>query len=61
MLKKEEEIENKVYPGFIYEKIWEIQKEKFGSKNYILRIASMQSIDFLKKYYKKNDLINYKC
>ena len=53
-----EEIENKVYPGFIYEKIWEIQKEKFGSKNYILRIASMQSIDFLKKYYKKNDLIN---
>ena len=53
-----EEIENKVYPGFIYEKIWEIQKEKFGSKNYILRIASMQSTDFLKKYYKKNDLIN---
>ena len=53
-----EEIENKVYPGFIYEKIWEIQKDKFGSKNYILRIASMQSIDYLKKYYKKNDLIN---
>ena len=37
-----EEIENKVYPGFIYEKIWEIQKEKFGSKNYILRIASIK-------------------
>ena len=53
-----EEIENKVYPGFIYEKIWEIQKDKFGSKNYILRISSMQSIDYLKKYYKKNELIN---
>ena len=53
-----EEIENKVYPGFIYEKIWEIQKDKFGSKNYILRISSMQSIDYLKKYYNKNELIN---
>ena len=53
-----EEIENKVYPGFIYEKIWEIQKDKFGSKNYILRISSMQSIDYLKKYYKKDELIN---
>ena len=53
-----EEIENKVYPGFIYEKIWEIQKEKFGSKNYILRIASMKSIEYLKKYYKKNELID---
>ena len=53
-----EEIENKVYPGFIYEKIWEIQKEKLGSKNYILRIASMKSIDYLKKYYKKNELID---
>ena len=53
-----EEIENKVYPGFIYEKIWEIQKEKFGSKNYILRISSMQSIDYLKKYYKKSEFVN---
>ena len=53
-----EEIETKIYPGFIYEKIWEIQKEKFGSKNYILRIASMKSIDYLKKYYKKNELID---
>ena len=53
-----EEIENKVYPGFIYEKIWEIQKEKLGSKNYILRIASMKSIEYLKKYYKKNELID---
>ena len=53
-----EEIETKIYPGFVYEKIWEIQKEKFGSKNYILRIAAIKSIDYLKKYYKKNDLIN---
>ena len=53
-----EEIENKVYPGFIYEKIWDTQKQKFGSKNYILRISSMKSIDHLKKYYKKNVLID---
>ena len=53
-----EEIENKVYPGFIREKIWELQKQKFGSKNYILRIASMKSIDYLKKYYKKNELVD---
>ena len=53
-----EEIENKVYPGFIYEKIWDIQKQKFGSKDYILRISSMKSIDHLKKYYKKNVLID---
>ena len=53
-----EEIENKVYPGFIREKIWELQKQKFGSKNYILRIASMKSIEYLKKYYKKNELID---
>lgn len=53
-----EEIEKKVYKNFIYENIWEIQKEKMGSKNYILRIASMKSIDFLKDYYPKNDLKN---
>ena len=53
-----EEIENKVYPGFIREKIWELQKQKFGSKNYIVRIASMKSIDYLKKYYKKNELVD---
>ena len=53
-----EEIEKKVYKNFIYENIWEIQKEKMGSKNYILRIASMKSIDYLKEYYPKNDLKN---
>ena len=51
-----EEIEQKVYKNFIYENIWEIQKEKMSSKNYILRIASMKSIDYLKKYYKKKEL-----
>jgi len=51
-----EEIEKKIYKNFIYENIWEIQKEKMSSKNYILRIASMKSIDYLKKYYQKNEL-----
>ena len=51
-----EEVEKKVYKNFIYEKIWEIQKEKMSSKNYILRIASMKSIDYLKKYYQNNVL-----
>ena len=51
-----EEIEKNVYKNFIYEKIWDIQKEKMSSKNYILRIASMKSIDYLKQYYPKNDL-----
>ena len=51
-----EEIEKNVYKSFIYEKIWDIQKEKMSSKNYILRIASMKSIDYLKQYYPKNDL-----
>ena len=51
-----EEIEKKVYKNFIYENIWDIQKEKMCSKNYILRIASMKSIDYLKQYYNKKDL-----
>ena len=51
-----EEIEQKVYKNFIYENIWEIQKEKMSSKNYILRIASMKSIDYMKKYYRKKEL-----
>ena len=50
-----EEIEQKVYKNFIYENIWEIQKEKMSSKNYILRIASMKSIDYMKKYYPKKN------
>ena len=51
-----EEIEKKVSKNFVYENIWEIQKEKMSSKNYILRIASMKSIDYLKQYYQKKDL-----
>ena len=51
-----EEIEKNVYKNFIYEKIWEIQKEKLSSKNYILRIASMKSIDYFKQYYQKDFL-----
>ena len=51
-----EEIEKKVYKNFIYENVWDIQKEKMSSKNYILRIASMKSIDYLKQYYQNNTL-----
>ena len=53
-----EEIEKKIYKNFIFENILDIQKEKMSSKNYILRIASMKSIDYLKEYYPKNDLKN---
>ena len=53
-----EEIEKNVYKNFIFENIWDLQKEKMSSKNYILRIASMKSIDYLKQYYQKNDLKN---
>ena len=53
-----EEIENKIYKNFIFEKIWDIQKDKLNSKNYILRISSMKSIDYLKKYYPQNELKN---
>ena len=35
----------------VNEKIWPMQKEKVTSKNYILRIASIKSMDFLKQYY----------
>ena len=43
---------------FMESKIWENQKELLKNKNYILRIASMKSIDYLKKYYKKEFIIN---
>ena len=38
---------------FMEKKVWESQKEMLKSKNYILRIASMKSVDYLKKYHKK--------
>ena len=43
---------------FIEEKLWNAQKEQLKSKNYILRISAMQSIDYLKEYYDKDFLIN---
>ena len=42
---------------FMENKIWEAQKEQLKNKSYILRISSMKSVDYLKKYYKK-DFIN---
>ena len=45
---------------FMEKKIWEAQKEQMKNKSYILRIAAMKSIDYLKKLYKKefiNDTI----
>ena len=43
---------------FIENKIWENQKEMLKNKNYILRISSMKSVDYLKKYYKKEFINN---
>ena len=44
--------------GFMENKIWEAQKEQLKNKNYILRIAAMKSIDYLKKYYSKDFIKN---
>ena len=41
---------------FLLEQMWPIQKDKLSSKNYILRIASMNSINYLKQYYDKKFL-----
>ena len=43
---------------FMENKIWEAQKELLKHKNYILRISSMKSNDYLKKYYKKEFINN---
>ena len=43
---------------FMEKKVWESQKEMLKSKNYILRIASMKSVDYLKKYHKKEFINN---
>ncbi len=53
-----EEIIKKVDPNFLNDEIWPIQKDKLSSKNYILRIASMNSINYLKEYYEKDFLKN---
>jgi hypothetical protein len=43
---------------FMENKIWEAEKEQLKSTNYILRIASLKSVDYLKKYYKKEFINN---
>ena len=43
---------------FMEGKIWDVQKEQMKSSNYILRISSMKSIDYLKKYYNKEFIQN---
>ena len=53
-----EEIIKNVDNTFLNEEIWPIQKDKLSSKNYILRIASMNSINYLKEYYEKDFLKN---
>lgn len=52
------EIIEKIDNNFLKEKLWNLQKEKMGSKNYILRIASFNSINFLKEYYEKDFMKN---
>ena len=58
-----EKLVNIMDNDFIQNKIWEMQKAQMKSNNYILRIASMKSIDYLKQYYKKefigSDIIPY--
>ena len=44
--------------SFMETKIWEVQKEQLKHKNYILRIAAMKSVDYLKAYYSKNFINN---
>ena len=52
-----EKIVNIMDKDFMENKIWEAQKELLKSTNYILRIASLKSVDYLKKYFQK-DFIN---
>ena len=58
-----EKLVNIMDNDFIQNKIWEMQKAQMKSNNYILRIASMKSVDYLKQYYKKefigSDIIPY--
>ena len=43
---------------FMEKQIWEAQKEQMKHKSYILRISAMKSIDYLKKLYNKEFIIN---
>ena len=53
-----EKIVNIMDKDFMENKIWEAEKEQLKSTNYILRIASLKSVDYLKKYYKKEFINN---
>jgi serine/threonine-protein phosphatase 2A regulatory subunit A len=44
--------------NFMEQKIWEAQKEQMKNKSYILRISSMKSVEFLKKFYNKEFIKN---
>ena len=58
-----EKLVNIMDNDFMQNNIWEMQKAQMKSNNYILRIASMKSVDYLKQYYKKefigSDIIPY--
>ena len=53
-----EKLANIMDSNFMEIKIWELQKEQMKSSNYILRISAMKSIEYLKKYYNKEFIIN---
>ena len=53
-----EKLVNIMDDNFIQDKIWETQKLQMKNNNYILRISSMKSIDYLKQYYKKEFIMN---
>ena len=44
--------------NFMEKKIWEAQKEQMKNKSYILRISSMKSVEYLKKFYNKEFIKN---
>ena len=53
-----EKLANIMDNNFMEIKIWQLQKEQMKSSNYILRISAMKSIEYLKKYYNKEFIIN---
>ncbi len=53
-----EKLANIMDNNFMEIKIWELQKKQMKSSNYILRISAMKSIEYLKKYYNKEFIIN---
>ena len=53
-----EKLVNIMDKDFIEAKIWQTQKDQMKSNNYILRISAMKSVDYLKKYYRKDFIKN---